>query len=235
MRRRYGLASITKALATRPPHLTHLRIPKAPRFRRRKQCADNTLPRIARRERGLALSCRHNWATVPDLRRHSRYPSLYFDNTTPERATPRRRAIRKAGWSVPSFVLAPATPAGAQICVGLAGPHIQSRAIATPSRVLSPARYRDRCIRFDPPVFPAAVAELVSAPGRKTVGRLPHRLRSCCRHRAQRPAARRRLAVREAEAGAVDPHAVHDRRQLARHGDNGALVAAFGRQPQAQA
>jgi hypothetical protein len=38
--------------------------------------------------------------------------------------------MMEARWSVQSFVLSPACRAGAHVCVGIAGPHFQSRAIS---------------------------------------------------------------------------------------------------------
>ena len=50
-----------------------------------------------------------------------------------------------------SVVLGPACRAGAHVCVGIAGPHIQSGALATSEKVPSPAEYRALRIRIDPP------------------------------------------------------------------------------------
>ena len=50
-----------------------------------------------------------------------------------------------------SSVLDPACEAGAHVGVGIAGQHLQSRALAASKEASSPARYRALRIRFDPP------------------------------------------------------------------------------------
>lgn len=68
----------------------------------------------------------------------------------------------------------------------------------------------------------------------RRIGGLAIRLRSSYRQNADRLRAGD-LPCRQSELRSVDPHVMHDRRQLARHVHNGAFVATLCRQPNAEA
>ena len=133
------------------------------------------------------LSCRRNWGSLLRLRRHGLSPRLYITDTAIRRDRASLPAMMKAGWSAQSFVLCPACRAGAHVCVGIAGPHFQSRAIAASFEAASPARYRALRIRFDPPGSSATGAELVSACRRQRVVGSPS-MRTCSTIRPSLPA-----------------------------------------------
>jgi len=54
----------------------------------------------------------------------------------------RHVAMIGAKWCLQSFVLGPACRAGAHVCVGIAEPHIRSRALSATEGASSPAKYR---------------------------------------------------------------------------------------------
>ena len=115
----------------------------------------------AARPTALLLSRHRNWALCLGPYLHLRSPFQVIHRSAPE--VDRARQYRRSGmgWSPQSFVLRPACHAGAHVRVGIARPHIQSRAIERSLRALSPARYRALRIRFDPPQPTAMLAELV--------------------------------------------------------------------------
>ena len=112
----------------------------------------------------LLLSRHRNWALILDPLLHLRSPFQVIHRSTLVVDRARQYWRSDVGWSPQSFVLRPACHAGAHVRVGIARPHIQSRAIDRSSGALSPARYRALRIRFDPPQPTAITAELVLSP-----------------------------------------------------------------------
>ena len=112
----------------------------------------------------LLLSRHRNWALIlgPFLHLRSPFQVIHSSVLVVDRARQYWRS--GVGWSPQSFVLRPACHAGAHVRVGIARPHIQSRAIDRSLGALSPARYRALRIRFDPPQPTAITAELVLSP-----------------------------------------------------------------------
>jgi len=97
---------------------------------------------------------RRNRAPLHGLLRHLRHDSLLRlgqPDTATEHDGMRHAAMNGSRWSMQSFVLSPACRAGAHVCVGIAGPHIHSRALVASEKASSPARYRALRIRIDPP------------------------------------------------------------------------------------
>ena len=129
-----------------PSHITERNQPPAPR------------PTAA------LLSRHRNWALIlgPFLHLRSPFQVIHSSVLVVDRARQYWRS--GVGWSPQSFVLRPACHAGAHVRVGIARPHIQSRAIDRSLGALSPARYRALRIRFDPPQPTAITAELVLSP-----------------------------------------------------------------------
>ena len=119
---------------------------------------------LARRPTALLLSRHRNWALIlgPFLHLRSPFQVIHSSVLVVDRARQYWRS--GVGWSPQSFVLRPACHAGAHVRVGIARPHIQSRAIDRSLGALSPARYRALRIRFDPPQPTAITAELVLSP-----------------------------------------------------------------------
>ena len=118
----------------------------------------------AARPTALLLSRHRNWALIlgPFLHLRSPFQVIHSSVLVVDRARQYWRS--GVGWSPQSFVLRPACHAGAHVRVGIARPHIQSRAIDRSLGALSPARYRALRIRFDPPQPTAITAELVLSP-----------------------------------------------------------------------
>ena len=118
----------------------------------------------ASRPTALLLSRNRNWALIlgPFLHLRSPFQVIHSSVLVVDRARQYWRS--GVGWSPQSFVLRPACHAGAHVRVGIARPHIQSRAIDRSLGALSPARYRALRIRFDPPQPTAITAELVLSP-----------------------------------------------------------------------
>ncbi len=135
----------------------------ARQFRVPSQITQKNQPPAAR-PTALLLSRHRNWALSlgPFLHLRSPFQVIHSSVLVVDRARQYWRS--GVGWSPQSFVLRPACHAGAHVRVGIARPHIQSRAIDRSLGALSPARYRALRIRFDPPQPTAITAELVLSP-----------------------------------------------------------------------
>lgn len=127
------------------------------------QIAQRNQPPAARPTARL-LSRHRNWALILDPLLHFRSPFQVIHRSALIVDRARQYWRSDVGWSPQSFVLRPACHAGAHVRVGIARPHIQSRAIDRSSGALSPARYRALRIRFDPPQPTAITAERVLSP-----------------------------------------------------------------------